>query len=69
MSIVTAGPTITTATVRLGAHLAQDADGAPGDITFKGKCVVQKIDPSTSLVVQSFGNFTLTVDARVMAIC
>ncbi|HEY2964243.1 MAG TPA: Ig-like domain-containing protein [Pyrinomonadaceae bacterium] len=33
MGIVTAGPTITTATVRLGAHLTQDPDGAPGDIT------------------------------------
>jgi len=33
MSVVTAGPTITTATVRLGAHLAQDPDGAPGDIS------------------------------------
>jgi Bacterial Ig domain len=33
MSVVTAGPTATTATVRLGAHLTQQADGAPGDIT------------------------------------
>jgi hypothetical protein len=33
LSVITAGPTITTATIRLGAHLAQDADGAPGDIT------------------------------------
>ena len=33
MGVVTAGPTITTATVRLAAHLTQDADGAPGDIT------------------------------------
>ena len=33
MSVVTAGPTVTTATVRLGAHLIQDADGAPGDTT------------------------------------
>ena len=33
LSVVTAGPTITTATVRLGAHLTQDPDGAPGDIT------------------------------------
>jgi len=33
MGVVTAGPTVTTATVRLGAHLTQDADGAPGDIT------------------------------------
>src|SRR4030095_11920778 len=33
MSVVTAGPNITTATVRLGAHLTQEADGAPGDIT------------------------------------
>ncbi|HEX5887611.1 MAG TPA: Ig-like domain-containing protein [Pyrinomonadaceae bacterium] len=33
MGVITAGPSITTATVRLGAHLTQDADGAPGDIT------------------------------------
>ncbi len=33
MGVITAGPTITTATIRLGAHLTQDADGAPGDIT------------------------------------
>src|SRR5689334_21400673 len=33
MGVVTAGPTITTATVRLAAHLTQDPDGAPGDIT------------------------------------
>ncbi|HEV2837365.1 MAG TPA: Ig-like domain-containing protein [Pyrinomonadaceae bacterium] len=33
MSVITAGPNITTATVRLAAHLTQDADGAPGDIT------------------------------------
>jgi hypothetical protein len=25
---------------------------------------VQKVDPATGLVVQSFGNFTFTVDAR-----
>ena len=33
MGVVTAGPTITTATVRLAAHLTQEADGAPGDIS------------------------------------
>lgn len=33
MGVVTAGPSVTTATVRLAAHLTQDADGAPGDIT------------------------------------
>jgi hypothetical protein len=33
MGVITAGPTVTTATVRLGAHLTQDPDGAPGDIT------------------------------------
>ncbi|HEX6626298.1 MAG TPA: HYR domain-containing protein, partial [Pyrinomonadaceae bacterium] len=32
-SILTAGPGVTTATVRLAAHLTQEADGAPGDIT------------------------------------
>jgi hypothetical protein len=33
MAVVTAGPSIQTATVRLGAHLTQEADGAPGNIT------------------------------------
>jgi Big-like domain-containing protein len=33
MGVITAGPTITTATVRLGAHLTQDPDEAPGDTT------------------------------------
>jgi hypothetical protein len=33
MAVVTAGPTITTATVRLAAHLTQEADSAAGDIT------------------------------------
>ncbi len=33
MGVITAGPTVTTATVRLAAHLTQDPDGAPGDIT------------------------------------
>ena len=32
--------------------------------SFKGRCNVQKIDPTTGLTVQSWGNFTFTVDAR-----
>lgn len=32
-NLMTAGPSITTATVRLGAHLTQQADGFSGDIT------------------------------------
>jgi hypothetical protein len=32
-AVVTAGPNVTTATFRLGAHLNQEADGAAGDIT------------------------------------
>ena len=32
-SVITSGPTVTTATFRLGAHLVQEADGADGDIT------------------------------------
>jgi hypothetical protein len=32
--------------------------------SFKGRCVVQKIDRATGLVVSSLGNFTFTVDAR-----
>jgi hypothetical protein len=31
MGVISAGPTITTATVRLAAHLTEDPDGAPGD--------------------------------------
>jgi hypothetical protein len=31
--VITAGPSVTTATFRLGAHLVQEADGADGDIT------------------------------------
>jgi len=33
MGVITSGPSVTTATVRLAAHLTQDPDGAPGDIT------------------------------------
>jgi hypothetical protein len=33
LGVITSGPSVTTATVRLGAHLTQDPDGAPGDIT------------------------------------
>jgi hypothetical protein len=32
--------------------------------SFKGKCTVQKIDRSTGVIVQSFGNYTMIVDAR-----
>ena len=32
--------------------------------SFKGKCVVQKVDRVTGQIVASFGNFTFTVDAR-----
>jgi len=32
--------------------------------SFKGKCVVQKVDPNTGAVVQSFGNFSYIVDTR-----
>ena len=33
MGVITSGPNVTTATVRLAAHLTQDPDGAAGDIT------------------------------------
>jgi hypothetical protein len=33
LGVITSGPSVTTATVRLAAHVAQDPDGAPGDIT------------------------------------
>src|SRR6185369_14090798 len=32
--------------------------------SFRGKCVVQKVDRTTGAVVASFGNFSFTVDAR-----
>lgn len=32
--------------------------------SFKGRCTVQKVDRSTGLVVQSLGNYSMTVDAR-----
>lgn len=32
--------------------------------SFKGRCNVQKVDPATGATVQSWGNFTFTVDAR-----
>jgi len=32
--------------------------------SFKGKAVVQKVDPQTGAVVQSFGNFSFIVDTR-----
>ena len=32
--------------------------------SFSGKCVVQKIDPATGDVVESFGNYSFTVDVR-----
>ena len=32
--------------------------------SFKSRCTVQKIDRTTGAVVQSFGNYTLIVDAR-----
>jgi hypothetical protein len=32
--------------------------------SFKGKCVVQKVDQTTGVIVASFGNFSFTVDAR-----
>jgi hypothetical protein len=36
--VYTAGPTITTAPVRLAAHLTQEADGSPGDLTLARVC-------------------------------
>ena len=31
---------------------------------FSGKCVVQKIDPETGDIVESYGNYSFTVDVR-----
>jgi hypothetical protein len=42
--------------------------GAEGAIlskaVFSGKCVVQKIDPETGEIVESYGNYSFTVDVR-----
>ena len=47
MGVITSGPSVTTATVRLSAHLTQDPDGAPGDITLAR--VVFEIFKSTNM--------------------
>lgn len=36
----------------------------PTRAAFRGRCDVQKVDPATGLTVQSWGNFTFTVDVR-----
>jgi len=63
MGIVTAGPTITTATVRLAAHLTQDPDGAPGDTTLaKVRFEIFKSSNMTAIPDITVGN--VPVDAN-----
>jgi hypothetical protein len=63
MGVVTAGPTITTATVRLAAHLTQDPDGAPGDITLaKVRFEIFKSSNMTAIPDITVGN--VPVDAN-----
>jgi len=63
MGIITAGPTITTATVRLAAHLIQDPDGAPGDLTLaKVRFEIFKSTNMTSIPDVTVGN--VPVDAN-----
>src|SRR6185369_10477833 len=67
MGVVTAGPTITTATVRLAAHLTQDPDGAPGDITLaKVRFEIFKSSNNTPTPDYTVGN--VPVDANGDAI-
>jgi hypothetical protein len=63
MGVITAGPTITTATVRLAAHLTQDPDGAPGDITLaKVRFEIFKSSNMTAVPDITVGN--VPVDAN-----
>src|SRR5262249_35901697 len=74
ISAITAGPTITTASVRLGANLVQAADGAAGDITlprvsfevFKAKNLSNTPDQTISGIgVDASGNALTTVNLGV----
>src|SRR5215213_9423144 len=63
MGVVTAGPTITTATVRLAAHLTQDPDGAPGDISL-AKVRFEIFKSSNMTPVPDFVVTNVPVDAN-----
>jgi Bacterial Ig domain len=63
MGVVTSGPTVTTATVRLAAHLTQDADGAPGDITL-AKVRFEIFKSSNMTPVPDFVVTNVPVDAN-----
>ncbi|HYV09562.1 MAG TPA: Ig-like domain-containing protein [Pyrinomonadaceae bacterium] len=63
MGVVTAGPSITTATVRLAAHLTQDADGAPGDISL-AKVRFEIFKSSNMTAVPDFVVGNVPVDAN-----
>ena len=52
LNVITAGPTINTAPVRLAAHLVQDADGFLGDLTLaKVTFVLTPLDGSYKIIV------------------
>lgn len=63
MGVVTSGPSVTTATVRLAAHLTQDADGAPGDISL-AKVRFEIFKSSNMTPVPDFVVTNVPVDAN-----
>jgi hypothetical protein len=63
MGVVTSGPTVTTATVRLAAHLTQDPDGAPGDISL-AKVRFEIFKSSNMTPVPDFVVTNVPVDAN-----
>jgi hypothetical protein len=67
MGIITAGPTITTATVRLAAHLIQDNDGAPGDLSLaKVRFEIFKSSNMTSIPDFVVGNVPVDVNGDAL---
>jgi hypothetical protein len=68
MGVVTAGPTITTATVRLAAHLTQDPDGAPGDISLaKVRFEIFKSSNMTTTPDYTVGNVPVDTNGDAVA--
>ena len=68
MGVVTAGPTITTATVRLAAHLTQDPDGAAGDITLaKVRFEIFKSTNNTTTPDFTVGNVPVDANGDAVA--
>ena len=67
MGVITAGPTITTATVRLAAHLIEDADGAPGDLSLaKVRFEIFKSSNMTSIPDITVGNVPVDVNGDAL---